>query len=198
MSDKEGVNVKGFSEASSSLKAAIVSEFTDVEESEPQETEHSDMSENEVKGESGISGVGQVKEEQPNLEGDRATLFYFELADVTKKTPFVPEDRDKTFPVRGSGQIDSIIIQSQSNLFSATLEVDGNRLLDGDSWDSINTITQELPHIGAYQTSSGIYVLSISDYIFNEQVDLSLRPDGEVTFDGIRVEIMIDELNEED
>ena len=193
----EDFEIKNWDEASDSLKAALIAEMGRYEEEKEMsvETQKQEPEQSQSK----LSGVGSVEEEEQNLDGDRKTLFYFELDSVTRSTPFVPEDpsnSDKTFPVNASGQLDSILVIADSDDFSATIEVDDNTVLDNDSWQSVEAVSQELPHIGAYERREGGYVLSISDYIFNDHVDFSLRPDGETTFETIRVEIMVDELNE--
>ena len=189
MTDKD-FKIKGWNEASDSLKAALITEIDKDNREQNVSTEEDTTS---------ITGVSSVEEKQQNLEGDRETLFYFELDNITRTTPFVPEDpsdRNKTFPVNASGQLDSILVIADSDDFSATVEVDDNTVLDNDAWQSIEAVSQELPHIGAYERRDGGYVLSISDYVFNDHVDFSLRPDGETTFETIRVEIIVDELNE--
>lgn len=123
----------------------------------------------------------------------RETLFFLELNDKTQASSFRPEDGDKDFPINASGQVDNILILSQDKTFSVYLEADDDRLLDNKSWSTINSNSQELPHVGGYQKQNGDYVLSISDYPFNEKLDFSIQPTQETTFRTIRVEVMIDE-----
>jgi len=127
----------------------------------------------------------------------RETLFFFEVNDDTYSTPFRPEDptnSDKDFPLKASGQIDNIFIVTSDNTYQITLIIDGDKVLNNEKWIDIETLSQELAHIEAYQrTDDNRYVLSISDYPFNEEVDLSIRPTGSTKFDVIRTEIMVDE-----
>lgn len=127
---------------------------------------------------------------------ERQSLFFYQIDDKTTEGSFRPEDpgdSSKRFPLKSSGQIETITVVSQSSSFNATLILDSDKIIDNKSWSYLDTLSQELSHIGAYQRSGGEYVLSISDYPFNKEIDFSLRPTDDVTFDVIRVELMIDE-----
>jgi len=122
-------------------------------------------------------------------------LFFFENRNITTSIAFDPEGSQKdddSFPVRGKGQIDNILVQADSDTFSVTLKVDDDELIDNRNWSYLNSISQELAHIGAYQKSSGEYVLSISDYPFKNEVKFSILPTQETTFELIRAELMIE------
>lgn len=149
----------------------------------------------------GLAGIEtSTEEKKQNLEDERQTLFFFQNEDLTESNSFRPEDpndRDKSFPVKAFGQIDSIFVQSPSNNFSVYLEIDGDRIIESKSWSDLDAISQELAHISAYQRQSGEFVVSVSDYVFNDEIDFSIRPNEEITFDFIRVELMIDDFNRE-
>lgn len=130
---------------------------------------------------------------QPEL---RETVKTFEISDLSASKPFKPEDpedRGIDFPIRASGIIDNIVIVCQSSDFNATLELDGDKVLDNRSWSDLEVLSGDLAHVSAYERTSGEHVISISNYAFNEEADFSIRPTKEVTFDTIRVELKIDE-----
>lgn len=149
-----------------------------------------------------IEGITTNTRESPLNENisskpeERQTLFFFQIDNRTQATPFTPEDPEQTgrgFPIKGSGQIDSIIIVAQQNTFNVTLEVDNDKIVDNESWSELDILSADLAHIGAYQRASGEYVMSLSDYTFNQVLDFSIRPTSQTTFDTIRVEVMLDE-----
>jgi len=150
---------------------------------------------------SGITVDSPEEDTDENIsenETQRETLYFFQLDNITRGGAFRPKDESndaENFPLEASGQIETITIVSDSDTFETTFILDDDKVIDGTSWSELNSISQELAHIGAYQRSEGDYVLSISDYPFNEVVDLSIAPESETTFSLIRVEIMIDEYS---
>ena len=181
-------------------KAKSTSTHSGGDESEDSNT--SDETDSPNRGATNLEGITEfTSQPEPNKNTtsspeERQTLFFFQIEDKTQSTPFRPEDPEnynRGFPVNSSGQIDSIFISAQSNTFRVMLEIDGDKILDNASWSELNSISQELAHVGAYQESGGNYILSISDYPFNETLDLSIRPISETVFDYIRVELMLDE-----
>jgi len=127
----------------------------------------------------------------------RETLYFFEITDKSRTGSFRPKSdtvEKRKFPLNTSGQIETILVIAQSDTFNITLDIDNDKVLDNNSWQSINDVSQELSHIAGYQRSSGEYVLSISDYPFNDRLDFSIKATGQTTFDRIRVEVMVDEF----
>jgi hypothetical protein len=166
------------------------------------ESTSSDSPDTPHRGDTQIKGIATDTSESPlNISASpspelRETLFFFQINNRTQATPFTPEDPEKTgrgFPIEGSGQIDSIVVVAKSNTFNVTLETDGDKIVDNQSWSQLDVLSSDLAHIGAYQRTSGEYVVSLSDYPFNEIVDFSIRPTQQTTFDTIRVEVILDQ-----
>jgi len=185
---------------SGELSTDSVSPHTAGEES----IESTDSSETDSpnRGATQLEGISTNTRESPFNQNmsptpeQRETLFFFQINNRTQTTPFTPEDPEQVgrgFPIRGSGQVDSIVVVAQADTFSVTLETDNDKIIDNESWSDLNTLSADLAHIGAYQRVSGEYVLSINDYPFNEVLDFSIRPSQSTTFDTIRVEVMLDE-----
>jgi len=187
----EDVDIDGLSDASPAMRSTILSTI-DTQSSEAQDSTEDSQ-------DSSISGIDKTEKSQPNLEGDIEKTIFFKMDNVSDSTPFVPEDPnkpDRSFPIKGNGQVDSILLISDRDSYTVTFSVDDNDILERDSWSSINTISQELPHISAYeQSGSGNYVLSINDYVYSEEVNMSIRPSNQVTFDTIRVEMIADSID---
>lgn len=148
-----------------------------------------------------LEGIGVDTRERPVDEGIsdrkalRETLVFGQEDDITTSSSFRPttDNGEDIFPLRGSGQIDSMFISSASNTFKVFLELDGDKILDSISWSDLESQSDELAHIGAYQKSSGDFVVSINDYPFNQEIDFSIKPAQQTSFNTIRVEIMLDE-----
>lgn len=200
----EEIDVSESTSLEVALLEALGSGTTDVgsNDSDNSNEEPNDDLETDNHTEETIEGiVSDVQEKEPsesstNERVERETLFFFEINDKTTIGSFRPEDPEQQgrgFPIKASGQVDTMLIVAQDSTFKATLLIDGDKVLDNESWSSLNSISQELAHIGAYSTDSDKYVLSIADYPFNESVDLSIRATEQTTFETIRVELMLDE-----
>lgn len=125
----------------------------------------------------------------------RETLEFGERKSFTSSSSFRPRDEngEKIFPIRGSGQVDTILVSADDNTFSVYLELDGKKVIESESWSDLDTKSNELPHINAYQKTSGEYIVVVNDYPFNEEVDFSITPAGDTSFNTVRAEIMVDE-----
>lgn len=141
-------------------------------------------------------------EEQTDVvcEDESPELFFFENKDVTRSNTFDPEgdtDEDKSLPLQARGQIDNILLQGDKNTYRVFLRVDSDVVIDNERLSDLQSISQELVHIGAYQKTSGEHVLSVSDYPFKDELIMSISPTEETAFDIIRVEVMVDEFKGE-
>ena len=131
-------------------------------------------------------------EEPKKVQLEDKELTFFERKNITRSTPFDPESKDgkESFPIRGRGSIDNILVQSESDTFGLFLRVDDDDIIDNESFTYLNSISQELSHISAYQRTDGDYIVSITDYPFTESVEFSIIPTEETTFTLIRPEVI--------
>jgi len=140
-----------------------------------------------------------VEKEVNNVEvncDEDPELFFFEAQNITRSSPFDPQtdDGEESFPVRGTGQIDNILVQAQSDTFKVFLRIDDDNVIDDKQFSQLQNLSQELTHISAYQRSSGDYILSITDYPFKKEVKFSLSPTQQTTFDLIRPELRMEDV----
>lgn len=193
---------------STSARLALLEEFNEdtvveeIEDSSGKDTDSPTVESGDGPDEDLLDGIRSEvteTEDDPNETEERVerqTLFFFKLEDIQRKGHFRPDNPkvgDKGFPLQSSGQIESITIIAGSSNFSTFVQVDDDKVLDDEDWSYINDISQELPHIGAYRRTDDDYVLSISDYPFNREIDFSIEAKEEISFTLIRVEIMLDE-----
>lgn len=211
MTDDEP-KVKNMSEASSTMRAAILSTFDSIEDDGVKSSENSTENTTEDSTNDDDSAPDRVEvveeneieleiteENEDNQDEEKETIVFYELNDVNESGSFVPENPNSTsrsLPVKGSGEVDNILLISDSDSYRVTFIVDKNEILEYKRWSDIEAISQELPHIGAYEQNPDGYVLSISDYPYEEEVTLAIRPE-DVTFSTIRVEIIADTVKGE-
>jgi len=193
MSNKE-VEVYDISD-STSLQVAITEALNaDPKEVTPDEDTDEEESEDNTDEES-----NDTTETTRVVKDDTPEIYYFEQNNITRDITFDPQqpdsEGDKGFPVRARGQIDSIIVESQSDDFRLAVRVDDDNIVDDKHFTNLQSISQELAHIGAYQKSNGNYVFSLADYTFRDELRFSIIPNGSITFDLIRVELMLDEFD---
>lgn len=91
-------------------------------------------------------------------------------------------------PVHQDGTlVDAVVIAEDSN-FALKVEIDEHDIID-DTYSYISDVSTELSKVGAYQTSNGNYLVHVTDYDFNERLDVGIRPQNEnIEFKLIRIE----------
>lgn len=193
MSDKE-VEVYDVSD-STSLQVAL----TEALNADPKEVTPDEDTNEEESGDDTDEESNNATETTRVVKDDTPEIYYFEQNNITRNITFDPQqpdtEGDKGFPVRARGQIDSIIVEAQSNDFRLAVRVDDDDIVDNKHFSDLQSISQELAHIGAYEKSNGNYVFSLADYTFRDELRFSIIPNGSITFDLIRVELMLDEFD---
>jgi len=122
-------------------------------------------------------------------EVNREELVFSQDTERIESRSFRPHD---DLPLRASGEIDNILMKSQSKDFRIYVEVDDAKVVDSASYTELETVSNELSNISAYQRSDGSYVVNISDYPFSNDIDVSIAPQSQMTFDLVRTEIKVD------
>lgn len=184
MSDKEveEIDVSGNVALSTALSQALSTNVSDTEASTSEEDDSNNLEPND---------------EEPThtvaVCDDNEDLFFFETQNVTRSIAFDPEspDGDEKFPIQGRGSIDNILVQAESDTFEVFLRVDDDTIIDAKKFSYLESLSQELSHISAYQRTNGDYILSITEYPFKERVKFSLIPSQETTFTLIRPELRL-------
>lgn len=134
----------------------------------------------------------------PEKQESREEVIVIDQRDITRSRTFSPtkndtQDNTITFPIRDEGVLDSFVLQGNSDQFSVKVEIDDNTILD-DEYTTIETFSDQLSHAGAF-SRNGNFIVSVSNYPFNERVNIEITPLGgtEILFDLVRAEILIGE-----
>lgn len=153
----------------------------------------------------GLKGIGNTEDIGVEEESDKR---YPTRDEVNREELVFKEKTDKTItnsyqfpgglPLNASGRIDTLLLVGNSSDFKVYVQVDDNVVIDRKSYSDLATISNELPHVSAYETGTGKYVVSVTDYVFSEKVDANVTPtNSSATFDNIRTEIQVDNYTTE-
>lgn len=123
-------------------------------------------------------------------------VFLIEQTNITARSQFTPkagsDDQDR-LPIHGLGRLDNLVIISNSNLYDVNVAVDDRDVVD-DSYDTLNTISNELEHVSAYSRNNS-FVVVVTDYPFEEGLHIRIRPRERMTFSRVRVEGVLEHVN---
>jgi hypothetical protein len=119
--------------------------------------------------------------------GSMSETVVIERENVTTSDPFYIREPGLSLPYPGPGTLISALVIADDNDFSVFMDVDGQHVID-ESFDSLETISNELERISAYQGSRG-YVFSASEYEFQDELNIVISPNSEIEFLRQRVEI---------
>jgi len=93
-----------------------------------------------------------------------------------------------SFPIRGNGRLKNFVLRSPTDSFSIRVEADDANIVD-DDFTTLSSFSAELEDISAYEDTDGKYVVSVSDYGFEEHFNIVIRGDGNA-MDIVRAEVV--------
>lgn len=152
-------------------------------------------------------GRAQSRERQTDstVQDETEYLLFTHQEDLTRSGQFTPEpttDRHEgeittrdQFPIRGKGRIENIVIITFGESFNVRLEVDDDNVLNND-FRTIEKLSDELVNVSAYAKQNSDRVLSIQDYTFEEYLNITIFPKGELTVELARAEVIIEEFRD--
>lgn len=127
---------------------------------------------------------------------DRDNFIFIEERDIqlsagTFYNPSSLNDLDELeeLPIEGSGELIDVIVIGQQSDYDVRVRVDDNEVID-DSYSYIESISGNLSRVSAFQ-SSGNYVVHVTDYKFTDWFSMGVRPNVDMTFKTIRVEVEV-------
>jgi hypothetical protein len=131
--------------------------------------------------------------EQDMDKDDADSLILVDERDVEVNSQFTLEgknDADEviSFPIRGDGHLKNFVLRSPTDSFSIRVEADDANIVD-DDFTTLSSFSAELEDISAYEDTDGKYVVSVSDYDFEEHFNIVIRGDGS-TMDIVRAEVV--------
>lgn len=133
-------------------------------------------------------------------EGEEDFITFIEERDVTLRPgvwnePASVDDLDDLheLPIRGSGNLENFLIVADDPQFRVRVNVDDHEVID-DEFNFIESISNELTKISAYKDLDDRHIVSVSNYEFDERVNVLIRPTADpINFEVIRVEVERDE-----
>lgn len=131
---------------------------------------------------------------------DKKEVVVIEEKNITRDGVFYPKDSREenpiqSLPVHGEGELDLLIVRSNSQNFSLEVSVDDTDIIDDMTYTELNNLAPDLSHISAYDTADGEFVVTVTDYPFYEIVRARIRANDEITFPLIRVELFMDRID---
>lgn len=112
-----------------------------------------------------------------------------ERRDVTISQKLRLSPTSSGFQVEGPGMIDTVVIRGDSSDYAVEIETD-SAVLIRDNWTALNTLSDDLTHISAYQ-DSGDSIVVVQDYPYREYSTVAIDPGSEMTFERIRAEWIV-------
>lgn len=140
------------------------------------------------------------KREQVEVIDESEELVFIQMRDFTTSGAFTPRNTDinqseDSLPVKGKGRLDTVSIIADLPDYSVTVWIDDNAVVD-DNWPTLDNTSEEMTHVDAYFDQPDIKdgnVIVVEDYPFTEYCSVNIQTDGEVTFELIRVEIILEQ-----
>lgn len=106
----------------------------------------------------------------------------------TANSAFHFEEPGRSMPVSGPGTLVNSLLVADSDEFGVYIELDGQTVIDA-SFPTLMLRSDELDRIAAYRRGDDKYVLAVSGYEFQEEVDVVIQPDGSLSVTLQRAEI---------
>lgn len=139
---------------------------------------------------------GQSEQNMMDDTQQKNGLILIQQRDFTISNQFTMSGEDElgdpvSMPITGEGFLDTFVIRTNNENFKVKTEIDDYNITD-DEFNTLKNITTELSHIGAY-TDNGTHVVAVSDYSFNERINIviSALPSFEIDVNLARVEIFM-------
>lgn len=124
-----------------------------------------------------------------------------ERKDFLATAAFTVNDGQRSFPVSGVGTIESLLLITDTEDYSITVELDTDSDMAGEdessflareSYADLRELSTELSSVAAYETDSGHYLLDIGPVNFLDNVRVMVYPDSKLRVYRQRAEISIE------
>lgn len=81
--------------------------------------------------------------------------------------------RYEVLGIRGTGQMKEFMVRSDVANFTVHVKVDGDTLYE-DTWADLNSISQPVGEVAAFQDENGKYIVHLEDIDFKEELIIRL------------------------